>query len=219
MNAIKSYNTQQANSYKDIIIRMWTRLAVSLVLLLLSSALFFQSGVFKPELPKNVFQPTSVEALNPAKQEFLGRSEPVHLRIEKVGIDAPFIALGLKNDGTMQTPSDGKTVGWYRYAPTPGEIGPAVVAAHVDTKAGPAVFARLDELSPGDMFTIERADGSVATFAVTELKEFSQNNFPTEEIYGNLDYAGIRLITCAGTFDRKAKRYSHNTIVFGKLVP
>ena len=145
-------------------------------------------------------------------------AEPTGLSIPSLGIDAPFISLDVKRDGSMETPSDGDTVGWYKHAPTPGELGPAIVAAHVDTKAGPAVFAKLHLLKPGDTFEITRADGTLTKFQVNEVKQYPQNDFATKQVYGNIDYAGIRLITCGGMFSQSTKRYSHNTIIFGSLV-
>ena len=81
-----------------------------------------------------------------------------------------------------------------------------------------AVFWRLRELVPGDTFEIDRADGSTAKFKVDAVKQVPQSNFPTEEVYGNIDFAGIRLITCGGTFNRTTRHYSDNTIVFGSLI-
>lgn len=148
----------------------------------------------------------------------LSKSEPVGIRISQIGVDAKIIPLGLKADGSMQTPSDGETVGWYKYSPTPGEIGPSVVAAHVDTKAGPAVFAKLHTLSAGQQFEILRADGTSALFEIKDIQKYSQADFPTEKVYGNTDQSEIRLITCGGAFSTETKRYSHNTVVYAQLV-
>ena len=43
--------------------------------------------------------------------------------------------------------------------PAPGETGPAVIAGHVDSRSGPAVFYRLGDLRPGDDITVERTGG------------------------------------------------------------
>ncbi len=205
-------------SLVDFIKQLPNKKAIGLALVSFAILLMFGLAMFQPVRQPHLSVATVPTTAEKTEAVALQRSEPVRLRIGKIGVDAPFISLGLKTDGTMQTPNNGVDVGWYKYAPTPGESGPAVVAAHVDTKAGPAVFARLDELAPGDTFAIDRADGTTATFVVTEVKQYPQSNFPTEEVYGNIDHAGIRLITCAGTFSRDAGRYSHNTIVFGSLL-
>ena len=99
-----------------------------------------------------------------------------------------------------------------------GELGPAVVLGHVDSKEGPEVFYYLRELEVGDLIFIDREDGTTATFAVSRLEQHPQNGFPTEEVYGNIDHAGLRLITCSGVYNRGAARYTHNPIVFAELV-
>jgi len=37
-------------------------------------------------------------------------------------------------------------------------------------------------------------------------------------VYGPINYAGLRLITCGGTFDEKTKNYESNTVVFATLI-
>lgn len=148
----------------------------------------------------------------------LTRSEPVRVRVAKVNIDAPTMPVGRKADGTMQVPGKADITGWYTLAPTPGELGPAIIVGHVDRPGGPAVFWRLRELVPGDVIEIDRADGKTVRFNVDKVEQFEQRNFPTQAVYGNIDHAGIRLITCGGTFDREIRQYSHNTVVFGSMI-
>jgi LPXTG-site transpeptidase (sortase) family protein len=117
------------------------------------------------------------------------------------------------------TPNSATDVGWYRNSPTPGEIGPSVIVGHVDyVHVGPAVFWNLNKLQAGDIFEVQRVDGSTMKFKVDSVKQFSQSNFPTNEVYGNINYAGIRLVTCGGTFNSQTHHYSDNTVVFGSLV-
>ncbi len=159
--------------------------------------------------------PTNAEISGP----ILPASAPVSLRIPALGISAPFEEpLGLQDNQEIEVPEAYDTVGYYQYGPTPGELGPAVVLGHVDSVDGPAVFYSLGQLQTGDEILIERADGSTAVFAVTHLERHPQAGFPTELVYGNIDHAGLRLITCSGNFDDGAQRYSHNLIVFAELV-
>jgi sortase (surface protein transpeptidase) len=144
---------------------------------------------------------------------------PQYLRIPKIALEVPFSEpLGLLSTGEVAVPEDYDTVGWYQYSPAPGSLGPAVVLGHVDSYSGPAVFFSLGQLDPGDDIIIDRQDGSVAHFKVEKLVRQEQGEFPTEEVYGNIDYAGLRLITCSGVFDRSIQRYSHNLIVYARLV-
>lgn len=145
-------------------------------------------------------------------------AKPQRLRIPTVAIDTTFEGgLGLNDDQSVQVPDSYTKVGWYKYGPTPGELGPAVILGHVDSYQGPAVFWSLGQLKAGDEILVDREDGTTAVFEVTELKRVSQSDFPTREVYGDLDYAGLRLITCTGTYNHGVQRYSHNLIVFARL--
>lgn len=175
--------------------------------------------VIPPPLADNIV-PTQVIAQprNENSLVALNRSEPVRVRIAKVSINSATMPVGKKADGTMQVPGRGDITGWYTLAPTPGELGPAIIVGHLDQPGGPAVFWRLRELVPGDVIEIDRADGKTVRFNVDKVEQFEQKNFPTQSVYGNIDHAGIRLITCGGTFDREVRQYTHNTVVFGSMI-
>jgi sortase (surface protein transpeptidase) len=118
----------------------------------------------------------------------------------------------------MQVPQDPATAGWYDLGPTPGALGPAVIAGHVTWNQTPAVFFRLAELRPGDVVKVARDDHRVAVFEVTRVTAYAKSEFPTRAVYGGIDHAGLRLITCGGEFDRSSDRYSDNIVAFAKLV-
>lgn len=94
-------------------------------------------------------------------------SPPVRVSIPRLQVDNELVALTLLGDGTMEVPDDASTVGWFTGAPTPGSIGPAVLAGHVNWKGRGGAFARLATLVAGDEVRVERLDGSVAVFTVT----------------------------------------------------
>lgn len=147
----------------------------------------------------------------------LRRSKPVRLRIATIGVNSSLMALGLRSNGTMQVPPGAFPAGWYTGAPTPGELGPAVIAGHVDS-SGPGVFYRLHQMRPGDTINITRADGSTPVFRVTRVRQFPKNQFPTKMVYGNIDHAALRLITCGGSFNSQSGHYDDNIVVFADLV-
>ncbi len=148
----------------------------------------------------------------------MSAAQPTRLRIPALAIDVPFSEpLGVTVEGEIEVPQAYDSVGWYRFGPTPGEVGPAVVLGHVDSYEGPAVFFSLGQLTPGDDIYIDREDGSVAHFIVMELSRHEQSEFPTRAVYGDIPYAGLRLITCTGTYQHSVERYTHNLVVFAKL--
>lgn len=145
-------------------------------------------------------------------------SEPVSIEIPALGVSSEVMALGLRPDGSMEVPPGAYPAGSYTAAPTPGELGPAIIVGHVDWNGDPGVFFELHEMKPGDQVTVRRRDGSTALFRVDNVAQYPKNKFPTEAVYGNIDRAGLRLITCGGTFDRSADSYVDNIVVYASLV-
>jgi sortase (surface protein transpeptidase) len=144
-------------------------------------------------------------------------SRPERLLIPSISVDTGLIDLGLQADGTMEVPADGSTAGWYVNSPTPGEIGPAVLAAHVDWKGAKGVFYELRNAKPGDEIDVQRADGRTSTFTVRRVEQYDKEHFPTDTVYGDVDTAQLRLITCGGEFDAAAKSYRDNIVVYAEL--
>ncbi|MFI9122241.1 class F sortase [Streptomyces bikiniensis] len=155
----------------------------------------------------------------PAAAPAVPRSAPVRLRIPEIGVDAPFTDLQIGPSGALDAPPAGDTnlVGWHASGPSPGERGTALIAGHLDTATAPAVFARLSELEAGDTFEVARADGTTAVFRVDSVESFHKNNFPDRRVYDDTPDALVRLITCAGAYDRAAKDYTENLVVFAHL--
>jgi Sortase domain len=154
-------------------------------------------------------------APTPALQ--LPASDPLRVRIPALGVSSKVMDLGLQRDGSMEVPPSGYPVGWYDRSPTPGQLGPAVLAGHVDWGGRRGAFYGLRELRPGDEVVVDRADGTVATFSVDRVEEHGKDDFPTDEVYGDVPGAELRLITCGGSFDEDTGDYADNVIVFATL--
>jgi len=147
----------------------------------------------------------------------LGRSVPVRLQIPSIGVNSDLMSLGLQGNGTIQVPPSGFPAGWFTGAPTPGQIGPAVIAGHVDWGGSEGVFFNLRDMKNGDKVEVARADGSTVVFHVSAVEEYPKDAFPTNQVYGDLDHPGLRLITCGGSFDRTARSYVDNIVVYADL--
>ena len=147
----------------------------------------------------------------------LPESDPVAVSIPSIGVQSRLVDLGLEADGAMETPQDPADPGWFSRGPAPGALGPAVIAGHVTWNGAPAVFHRLGTMRRGDQVTVTRTDGKTAVFTVTRVARFSKSRFPTRAVYGPIDHAGLRLITCGGTYDAARHRYLDNVVVFARL--
>ncbi|WP_435851391.1 class F sortase [Streptomyces thermolilacinus] len=154
-----------------------------------------------------------------AARPALPRSAPTRLLIPAIDVDAPFTDLAIGPSGRLDSPPPDETnlVGWFAAGPSPGELGTAIVAGHLDTKTAPAVFASLSTLSRGDSINIVRADGTTASFVVDAIDNFPQDKFPDDLVYAHTRDAQLRLITCGGSYDYSKKRYTENTVVFAHL--
>lgn len=148
----------------------------------------------------------------------LPSAPPLSVSVPRLHVVSRLVALGVDDRGSMEVPADPATAGWYQLGPTPGALGPAVIAGHVTWNQAPAVFFRLAEMRRGDVVEVGRKDRRVAVFEVTRVSRHAKSQFPTRDVFGGVDHAGLRLITCGGEFDRSSNRYSDNVVVFATLV-
>ncbi|MDQ4037381.1 MAG: class F sortase [Actinomycetota bacterium] len=154
----------------------------------------------------------------PLQAASLPRSAPLRLSVPAIGVNTGLMELGLTVNGKLEVPPAGFPAGWFTGGSTPGEVGPAVIAGHVDWGGQPGVFYDLRNLTPGDEVAVERADGSTAVFRVTQVEHFPKDAFPTDLVYGDIPFAGLRLITCGGAFNAQSGHYVDNVVAFAELV-
>lgn len=140
---------------------------------------------------------------------------PVAVQIPAIDVSADLVELGLEPDGAMEVPDFG-LAGWYVNGPKPGEPGPAVIAAHVDSSEGPDVFYRLGELRPDDRIIVELQDGTHVEFTAASAELSPKDQLPVDRIWDAGDEPALRLITCAGEFDHTARSYLSNLIVYAE---
>ncbi|GLX92871.1 hypothetical protein Hesp01_08210 [Herbidospora sp. NBRC 101105] len=143
-------------------------------------------------------------------------ANPTRVRIPAIKVNSRIIPLKLDKKGKLLAPKRFDVAGWHKSGPEPGEKGVAVIAAHVDSTSGPAVFYRLRELKPGHKVTVGRADGSSVTFTVYRVARYPKNGIPDRLVYASGGGAQLRLITCGGTFDRARRSYRDNIVVFAR---
>ena len=172
----------------------------------------------KPTPERSTARADQVDVRDKVKGLVLPESEPVSVSIPRIGVRSTLDEVGLdKTNGEMETPEPVSVAGWYTGGATPGALGPAVITGHVTWDGAPSVFYRLGTLRPGDQVAVTRKDGRTAVFTVTRVARFSKSRFPSRAVYGAIDHAGLRLITCGGTYDEARHRYLDNVIVFARL--
>lgn len=150
----------------------------------------------------------------------LAASVPVRLQIPGIGVDTPVMRLGLAADGSVQVPpiEANAPAGWYQGSPTPGQIGPSVILAHVTVgQYGDGVFLHLSRLKQGDRVVARLQDGKSAVFTVYRVQTVAKADFPTAAVYGNVSRPELRLITCGGPRDSTGHGYLDNVVVYAAL--
>jgi hypothetical protein len=162
-----------------------------------------------------LFASSSASAGIPANDS---ASNPIHLSVPSIRIETGLQPLHLLTDGTLQSPSSWNVAGWYSDGIKPGQIGPAVIAGHIDSTKGPAVFYQLNKLVVGAQAIVTEQDGAVLTFVVDDRQSYPKSGFPATAVYGPTPYPELRLITCTGDFDYATHNYLDNLVVSAHLV-
>lgn len=141
------------------------------------------------------------------------------LNIPKIAVDAPVLGLGLEPDGKMDVPDNYEEVGWYSLGAAPGQVGNAVLGAHVDNGSSiSGVFKNLKKLEIGeDIYTTDK-EGRKLHFKVTKIKTYDYQTRDTSEVFGNNGKSQLVLITCYGTFLPSEGTYDKRLIVFAELI-
>jgi hypothetical protein len=157
--------------------------------------------------------PSPVAEVVPALVPTGPRTTAVSIAIPRLELSGPLDELGVADDGELLAPDDPARAGWYAGGVVPGDLGPAIVGGHVDSRRGPGVFFALRSLRRDDVVEITRSDGRIARFSVTRVQQVAKEQFPTAAVYGPTARSELRLITCGGRFDRTAHSYTDNVVV------
>jgi sortase (surface protein transpeptidase) len=148
------------------------------------------------------------------------RWAPTRIVIPDIGVDTRVTDVGLTVEGAMDAPEDYSEVGWYRHGATPGDAGRAVLAGHVDSATGPAIFYRLHELVPGSIIEVTLGgDAEMVRFVVSGTARYPEHEAPLDRIFGPSDQSELILITCAGVFDRASGLYDERLVIYADRLP
>jgi LPXTG-site transpeptidase (sortase) family protein len=138
---------------------------------------------------------------------------PVRVEVPSIDADGPVRPGGVDATGGLEIPGDAKELVWWKYGPTPGEPGSAVIAGHLDRKHVLGVFNRLGDMHRGDPVTVTYASGRTQGFVVDSVELVDK---PAVAIDGTFTRDGapvLRLVTCGGDFDYGVHHYKSNVVV------
>jgi LPXTG-site transpeptidase (sortase) family protein len=162
-----------------------------------------------PAVPDKEAQ--SVPVLTKEKKK--AKVSPVRLSIPSIELNNSVIPMGINTKGELDVPS-GSThnIGWYAKGVVPGEIGSAVMDAHVF-----AAFSKLHEVKAGDDIYVVMNDGSRAHFIVSSTKVYELKDLSSNELFKRQGGRYLHLITCAGQETEDGSTYTHRLVVYAEL--
>ncbi len=168
-----------------------------------------------PVMPKQeAFAVPTVEAAEPATFPSSDVALPTRISIPAIKLNSPIEEMGINKKGEMDVPS-GKTntVGWYKDGTVPGQLGSAVLDAHVY-----AALKNLKNARVGGDIYISMSNGTALHYKITEKKTVSLKNVSGDELFNRASGRELHLITCAGTFSKKLNTYDKRLLVYAMLV-
>jgi sortase (surface protein transpeptidase) len=163
--------------------------------------------------PASLCLPATPDGATPVDgSDCLRGAIPFTLRIEAIGVDAPFEILETVG-GVMQQPSDEAHVAWYKESARLGETGNILVAGHVNWWNVPeAVFFNLGTLQPGDVVEILDEQGTSYQYEIEWVRQESNLEPPREEVLGMTNYEAVTMMTCSGEWNSEISEYDARTV-------
>lgn len=187
-----------------------------LVVFLVGGLIGLLLGFAVPFTPfKENLGPISSTFQKPREEEKFGT--PHALSIPKIGVEARVEPVGLDEEKEMDVPKDTNNVAWYMFGARPGQKGNSVLAGHLDSDTGPAIFYNLSQLEIGDEILVSDDKGNVLKFRIVQKSVYSSNKFPLDDVFGAHEKSRLNLITCGGKFNGITREYSHRLVVYSEL--
>lgn len=178
-----------------------------------------QTSVLGPRGDTTTWIPTTPDPQVAAPTPGPSGRTAVSVSIPSISVDSSLVPLGVDpTTGGLVPPQRYDTAGVFTGASVPGDPGPAVIAGHVDSRTGPAVFYRLEEVAIGATISVSLSDGQRIDFQVVEVAQYPKTEFPTAAVYGPTPGRELRLITCGGIFAPSRSSYRDNIVVFAVRV-
>jgi len=140
---------------------------------------------------------------------------PTGIELPTLAAHSSLITVGLNQDGTIEVPPLDKPeqAAYFAYGPAPGQVGPALVVAHVNGGGRPGFFSRLRALKVGDPVLVDVPNGPPVAFRVTSTRLVAKDAFPWAEATAPTPDPELVLLTCGGKLDTKIHSYESNVEV------
>ncbi|HEV7171513.1 class F sortase [Pedococcus sp.] len=140
---------------------------------------------------------------------------PSAVAIPAIGVRAAVLAVHAVN-GVLGVPGDPRELGWWADgAPAGAATGTVVLDGHVDSAvSGEGALFDLTRLQVGDAVLVTTTPGRTVRFVVTARRTYLKVDGLPPDLFRTDGPPGLVLITCGGPFDRSARSYLDNIVVF-----
>lgn len=132
------------------------------------------------------------------------------------GDHIPVVPIGVARSGTLEPPARVSSVGWWRGGAALGDrTGTVVLAGHVDaSRQGVGGFAALWRARPGQTVRLRGDDRRDVAYRITGVRVYPRTRALPADIFAGGGGPRLALITCAGRFDQRTRRYSDTLVVY-----
>ncbi len=160
---------------------------------------------------------------NEVREYTVAADRPRYLTIDKLKIhNARILAMGVNNEGELDTPRNIFDVGWYQSSGKPGQGGTLLIDGHNGGPHVHGVFKDLPNLASGDLIKVERGDGAIYTYEVVEnnsvLLSESDAYMATAMKSPEPGTESLTLISCTGEWSQQQGTYLSRQFVRALLV-
>ena len=150
-------------------------------------------------------------------------NKPRYLTIPKLGIDkARILPMGVNTIGELSTPENIYDAGWYDASGLPGYGGTMILDGH---NGGPhmyGIFKNLPDMAEGDEIIVERGDGQVFKYRVSDSKAVAlADSDAYMAVAAKSPEPGresVTIISCTGEWSDQRQTYLSRQFVRGVLV-
>lgn len=140
---------------------------------------------------------------------------PSAVAIPAIGVRASVVAVHAV-DGVLGVPDDPRELGWWADgAPVGAATGSTVIDGHVDSAVtGEGALFDLTRLQVGDAVLVTTTPGQTVRFVVTARRRYLKADGLPPDLFRTDGPPRLVVITCGGPFDRSARSYLDNIVVF-----
>ena len=159
--------------------------------------------------------PVRFRKAGPSAEEREAAIPPARLALPGF-LDAPVMPVAAGITGQMQVPKSPADVGWWAAGAAPGSAGGTVLlVGHVDSaRHGRAVFAALSQVPVGAKVAVTAGMETCCWYRIVARRIYRQQDLPAD-LFRGAAKPRLALVTCIGSYDHSARRYTHNLVLYG----